>query len=190
MSNQSPRANRSRRLLGPAALRACPLASPQSQARARLGPGGYCRCSGNGGPQTCLPAAHGVAVLAGLYGPSSSRRHSRPSRGAKRREADDARPPQEWPSQASSRGAEISRRGETSRGPHDVSHDAWRQAGASAQCPCFPFVAKEASAGAEYRGVKQRFPYRCNKTKTSRTEVTAEPTATSPPEPLASEDHL
>src|SRR3954469_22937610 len=38
-----------------------------------------------------------------------------------------------------------------------------------AQCPCFLFGAKEASAGLEYRGVKQRFPYQCNETKTSRT---------------------
>src|SRR3989337_4343804 len=37
-----------------------------------------------------------------------------------------------------------------------------------AQCPCFPFGAKEASAGEEYRGIKQRFPYRCNETKTSK----------------------
>ena len=37
-----------------------------------------------------------------------------------------------------------------------------------AQCPRFLFGAKGASAGAEYRGIKQRFPYQCNKTKTSR----------------------
>ena len=37
------------------------------------------------------------------------------------------------------------------------------------QCPRFLFGAKEASAGDEYRGIKQRFPYRCNETKTSRT---------------------
>ena len=37
-----------------------------------------------------------------------------------------------------------------------------------AQRPCFLFGAKEASAGEEYRGIRQRFPYRCNKTKTSR----------------------
>ena len=37
--------------------------------------------------------------------------HSRPSRGAKPREADDARPPQERPHQVGSRGAERSRRG-------------------------------------------------------------------------------
>ena len=45
------------------------------------------------------------------YGPSSSTRHSRPSRGAKPREADDARPPQERPHQAGFRGAESSSQG-------------------------------------------------------------------------------
>ena len=70
MSNQSPRVERGRRLLGPAALHTFPLASPRSQVRARLGPGGYCQRSGNGGPQTCLPAAHGMAPLAARYGPS------------------------------------------------------------------------------------------------------------------------
>ena len=33
------------------------------------------------------------------------------------------------------------------------------------QCPFFPFGAKRASAG---QGIKQRLPFRCNKTKTSR----------------------
>ena len=42
-----------------------------SHVRARLGPGGYCRCSGNGGPQTCLPAACGVAQR----GPSTAHLH-------------------------------------------------------------------------------------------------------------------
>ena len=39
--------------------------------------------------------------------------------------------------------------------------------------------------------MKQMFHYRCNKTKTAQdgmTEVIAEPTAVSPPEPLAGED--
>ena len=49
------------------------------------------------------------------------------------READDARPPWEWPSQAGSRGAEISRQGKTSRGSRDVTHDDQDQAGASAR---------------------------------------------------------
>ena len=65
------------------------------------------------------------------YGPSSSTRNSRPSRGAKPRGADDARPPQEWPHQAGSRGGgEIKARG-TSRGSPDASHDDQDQAGAS-----------------------------------------------------------
>ena len=87
------------------------------------------------------------------------------------------------------RGGEIKAR-QTSRGPRDVSHDDRDQAGASAQCPCFLFGAKGASAGVEYRGIKQRFPYLCNETKTSRMEVTVEPKTASLPEPLAREDHL
>src|SRR3954464_8079750 len=72
MSNQPPRGAQGRRLLGPAALRPCPFASQHGQVHARLEPGGYCRCSGNGGPQTCLPAACGVAQTGAQRGPSSS----------------------------------------------------------------------------------------------------------------------
>ena len=56
-SNQLPRGAQGCRLLGPATLRTCPFASLLSQVRARLGPRGCSRRSGNGGPQTCLPAA-------------------------------------------------------------------------------------------------------------------------------------
>ena len=56
-SNQSPHGTQGRRLLGPATLRTCPIASLLSQVQVHLGPGGYCRHSGNGGPQTCLSAA-------------------------------------------------------------------------------------------------------------------------------------
>ena len=59
-----------------------------------------------------------------------------------------------------------------------------------AHCPRFLFGAKGASAGEESRGIRQRFPYRCNKTKTSRMEVNVEPKTTSPPEPLAGEDYF
>ena len=84
---------------------------------------GYCRLSGNGGPQTCLPVAHGVALQARPYGPSSPTSIQDP------READDTRPPREWPHQASSRGAERSMQG-TSRGARDASRDDRDQAGA------------------------------------------------------------
>ena len=70
-SNQPPRGAQGRMLLGPAALRSCPSASLHGQVRARLGPGGYYRCSGNGGPQTCLPAACGMAQR----GPSTAHLH-------------------------------------------------------------------------------------------------------------------
>ena len=54
-SNQPPRGAQGRRMLGPAALRSCPSASLHGQVRARLGPGGYCRRSGNGAPRlACL----------------------------------------------------------------------------------------------------------------------------------------
>ena len=36
------------------------------------------------------------------------------------------------------------------------------------QCPCFLFGAKGASTGVEYRGIRQRLPFQCNETKTSR----------------------
>ena len=80
-SNQSPCVDQGCRLLGPVALRTCPLASPRSQVRVRLGPRGYCRRSGNGGPRTCLPAAHGVAPLAAQCGPSSPTNTQDPQEG-------------------------------------------------------------------------------------------------------------
>ena len=80
-SNQPPRGAQGRTLLGPAALRSCPFASLHGQVRARLGPGGYCRCSGNGGPQTCLPAACGVAQKGAQRGPSSSAQAQDPREG-------------------------------------------------------------------------------------------------------------
>ena len=130
-SNQPPRGTQGRRLLGPTMLRSCPSASLHGQVRARLGPGGYCRRSGNGGPQTCLPAACCMAQGVAQHGPSSSAQ---------------AQDPREGPSLAgrttgsflrrslvrlAREEAERSRRG-TSRGAHDASHDdQGRQAGAS-----------------------------------------------------------
>ena len=110
-SRRSPHVNQGHMRLGPAVIRTFPLASPRSQVRACFGPGGYCRRLGNGGTQTCLPAAHGVAPPVALYGMSSPVKHSRSSRGAKPREADDARPPRGRPHQDGSRGAERPRRG-------------------------------------------------------------------------------
>ena len=101
------------------------------QVRARLGPGGYCRRSRNGGTQTCLPAACGVTQGVAQYSPSSLA---------------NAQDPREGPSLAgrttggflrhglvrmAREEAERSRRG-TTRGAHDASHDdQGRQAGAN-----------------------------------------------------------
>ena len=128
-----------------------------------------CQRSGNGGPQTCLPAACGVAQVVAQYDPSSSAQDSRPSRGAKPRGADDIGLPREWPRRAGSRGGgEIK-----ARVPREVlvtqamTIETRRAPGGCrpAQCPCFPFGAKGASTG---QGIGQRLPFRCNKTKTSR----------------------
>ena len=124
--------------------------------------------------------------------PIFTSQHSRPSRGAKPREGDVTRPPRERSHQASSRGAERSRQGKPRELPmtRAMTIKARRAPGGRqrVQCPRFLFGAKEGSACEESRGIRQRFPYRCNETKTSRTEVTMEPKTASPPEPLAGED--
>ena len=81
-SNQLPRVAQGCRLLGPAALCSCPFGSLHGQVRVSLGPGGYCRRSGNGGPQTCLPMACGVAQRGAQHGPSSSTQTQDPREGA------------------------------------------------------------------------------------------------------------
>ena len=60
------------------------------------------------------------------------------------------------------------------------------------QRTCFLFGGKGASAAAEYRGIRQRLPFQCNKTKTMdcKTEVIVEPKTASPPEPFAREDYF
>ena len=95
---------------------------------------------------------------------------SRPSRGAKPRGADDRKLPQRQPHQAGSRGGGEIKAGYLARCPW---RKPWRPRAPGgrqrAQCPCFLFGAKEASAGEEFRAIRQRFPYQCNKTKTART---------------------
>ena len=130
--------------MGPAVLRTCPFASLLSQVQARLRTGGYCRCSGNGGTQTCLPAACGVAQGVAQYGPSSSTHAQDPREGPSLAG---------WMTESFLRGslirqareeAERSRQG-TSRGAHDASHDdSGRQVGAS---PCGIFLSSLVQRG-------------------------------------------
>ena len=131
MSNQPPCGAQGRRLLGPAALRSCPSASLHGQVRARLGPGGYCRRSGNGGPQTCLPAACGVAQRGAQHGPSSSTQTQDPREGPSLAGRTTRSFLRHGLVRLAHEEAERSRRG-TSRGARDASHDdQGRQAGAS-----------------------------------------------------------
>ena len=105
---------------------------------------------------------------------------------------------QEASSGTASSGWLARRRRDQGRIPHEVpvtqamtTKARWAPGGRQrVQCPRFPFGAKGASAGEEYRGVEQRFPYWCNKTKTSRMEVTVEPKTASSSETLAVEDQL
>ena len=123
MSNQPPRGAQGRRLLGPMALRSCPSASLHGQVRARLGPGGYYRRSGNGGPQTCLPAACGVAQVGAKCGPSSSSQAQDPREGPSLA----GRTTGSFLKRAASSGRLATRRRDqckgTSRGSRDASHD-------------------------------------------------------------------
>ena len=131
MSNQPPHGARGRRLLGPVALRTCPFASLLGQVRARLGPGGYCRSSGNGGPQTCLPAACGVAQRGVQHGPSSSARAQDPREGPSLAGRTTRNFLRHGLVRLAREEAESSRWG-TSRGAHDASHDdQGRRTGAS-----------------------------------------------------------
>ena len=148
--------------MGPVALHTCPFASPLSQVRARLGPGGYCRRSGNGVPRlACLRPA---AWLKG--GPSMAHLHQHQLKTLTGRTTQDflrnglARQAREE--------AERSRQG-TSRGAHDASHDDRDQAGAR-RAPAyavslFPLRCKGSKHRPRHRA-KVTIPV--NVTKTSR----------------------
>ena len=168
-SNQSPCGAQGRLLLGHAALCTCPFTSPLSQVRARLGPGGYCRRSGNGGPQTCLPTACGVAQR----GPSTAHLHQHNPKTLARGQA--SRGGRHGASSGAASSGWLARRWRDQGGvPHEVPMTqammtrARRVPGGRrpTQCPCYLFRAKGASTG---QGIRQRLPFRCNKTKTSRT---------------------
>ena len=113
-------------------------------------------------------AARDVASLVAQYGPSSSTQ---------------AQDPREGPSLAGRTmqgflrgGLTRQAREEAERSRQGVPREVLmtqamtvktRQA-PTVQCPRFLFGAKGASAGAQYQGIRQRFPYWCNETKTSR----------------------
>ena len=93
--------------------------------------GRRCRRSGNGGPQTCLPAACGVAQRRAQRGPSSPTQTQDPREGPSLAGRTTRSFLRHGLVRLAHKEAERSRRG-TSRGAHDASHDdSGRQAGAS-----------------------------------------------------------
>ena len=153
----------------------------------------FFRCSGNGGTQTCLPAARGMAQGVAQYDPSSSTH---------------AQDPREGPSLAgrttggflghglvrlAHEEAESSRRG-TSRGAHDASHDDQGQAGAR-RAPTgaeslFPLWCKGGKRRREYQAKATISVQQDQDQQDGRMEVIVEPKQASPPEPLTGEDQL
>ena len=165
----------------------------QQICRVRGVPSKNCRRSGNGGPQTCLPAACGVAQGAAQHGPSSSAR---------------AQDPREGPSLAGQTTgsflrhglirlahgeAERSRRG-TSQGARDASHDDQSQAGAKRAPACteslFPLWCKGSKRRQEYQAKATISVQQDQDQQNGRKEVIVEPKPASPLEPLAGEDRL
>ena len=193
MSNQPPRGAQGRRLLGPVALRPCPFASLHGQVRARLGPGGYCRHSGNGGPQTWLPAACGVAQR----GPSTAHLHQhrlktlargQASRGGRRKASSGAASP----------GWLARRRRDQGGVPHEVPVTQAMTTKGARRAPAravssFPLWCK---GGKRSRGVPRHQAkvtisvQRDQAQQSARIEVTVEPKTASSRVPLAVEDHL
>ena len=154
---------------------------------------GYCRRSGNRGPQTCLPAACGVAQMGAQCSPASSAQ---------------AQDPREGPSLAgrttgsflksslirqAREEAERSRRG-TSRGARVASHDdRGRQAGAS---PRSVLLSSLVQRGQASRGVPRHQEkvaisvQRDQDQEDYETEVIVEPKTASSPELCAGEDYF
>ena len=129
--------------------------------------------------------------------PIFTSKHSRPSRGAKPSEADDARPPRGRPQQAGSRGGGETKARSPSRGAHDASHDDQDQADARRAPACavssFPLWCKwgKRRCGVPRHQAKVTISVqRDQDQQDGRTEVTVEPETTSPSEPLAGEEHL
>lgn len=192
-SDQSPCGAQGRRLVGPAALRACPFAFLLGQARARLGPEGYCRRSGNG----VLRLAYLRPAAWLKRGASTAHLHQLKLKTLARGQASWGGR-QEASSEAASSGRLTRRRRDqgrgTSRGTCDASHDDRGQAGVRRAPACvvslFPLLCK----GGKHRprhGAKVSISVQRDQDQQSgMTEVTVEPKTASSPVLLAAKDHL
>ena len=187
-SNQPPRGAQGRRLLGPAALRPRPFASQHVHVQVRLGPGGYYRHSGNGGPQTCLPAAW----LKG--GPSTAHLHQHRLKTLARGQA--SRGGRRGASSGTASSGWLARRRRDQGGvPHEVPVTQSMTTKGARWVPAravssFPLWCKGSKSK---RGNQAKAPVLVQRDQdqpNGREEVIVEPKPASPPEPLAGEDQL
>ena len=151
---------------------------------------GICWRSGNGGPQTCLPAAYGVAQRGAQHGPSSSTQIQDPREGPSLAGRTTRSFLRHGLIRLAREEAEISRRG-TSRGARDASHDDQRrQAGASRAVSSFPLWCKGSKRRREQQAKAPVSVQRDQDQSNGREEVIVEPKLASPLEPLAGKDQL
>ena len=149
-----------------------------------------CRLSGNGGPQTFLPAACGVAQRGAQRGPSSPTQTQDPREGPSLAGRTTRSFLRHGLIRLAREEAERSRRG-TSRGARDASHDDQRrQAGASRAVSSFPLWCKGSKRRREHQAKAPVSVQRDQDQSNGREEVIVEPKPASPPEPLAGEDQL
>ena len=189
-SNQPPSGAQGRRLLGPAALRSCPSASLHGQVRARLGPGGYCRHSGNGGPQTCLPAACGVAQRR----PSTAHLHQHKLKTLARGQA--SRGGRHGASSGTASSGWLARRRRDQGGvPHEVPVTQAMTTGGVRWVPAravssFPLWCKGSKRRQEHQAKASISVQQDQDQQNGRMEVIVEPRKASSSRPLVGEDHL
>src|SRR3954466_11642970 len=187
---EPPHGTQGRRLLGPAALRPCPFASRHGQVRVRLGPGGYCRRSRNGGPQTCLPAARGVARGGPAWPNFINTRPKTLARGQASRGGRHGAS-----SGTASPGWLARRRRDQGRVPHEVPMTQAMTTKGARLAPAravssFPLWCKGSKRRREHQAKAPVSVQRDQDQSNGREEVIVEPKPASPSEPLAGEDQL
>ena len=148
---------------------------------------------GNRGPQTCLPAACGVAQRGAQHGPSSSTQTQDPRKGPSLTGRTTRSFLRNGLIRLAREEAERSRRG-TSRGARDASNDIRGQAGARRALACieslFPLWCKGGKRRREHQAKASISVQQDQDQQDGRMEVIMEPKPASPPEPFAGEDQL
>ena len=151
---------------------------------------GYCRRSGNGGPQTCLPADCGVAQGAAQHGPSSLARAQDPREGPSLMGRTTGSFLRHGLIRLAREEAERSRRG-TSRGAvtQAMTTKCTRRVPARAMSS-FPLWCKGSKRRREHQAKAPVLVQRDQDQEDCKTEVIVEPKTASPPELCAGEDNF